>query len=153
MRARFIAFTFTLFSVHWIMCILYYFVDGNQWVNNYYFIPLQFIECLVLIKLFSKICYLMENYHNFEFQRTKRSMQVFFLIFFISIVLYLTMAFIQMYKLLPHTSLTDLYNFCKAHAAAVLLDDLYVYLFNVSMMSFLVLCYAVIYLKSDEDLL
>ena len=54
---------------------------------------------------------------------------------------------------MPNASLKDLSEFCEEHETISIINDVYIWFFKISFTSYIVLGFAVIYLKSEEDLL
>ena len=94
----------------------------------------------------------MENYHNFEFLRSRKSMVWFIRISLVAV--FLSMLFSAIDKIIrPPNDSEGLYAYCMEHSTVTVIKDFNLWIFRISYLPFLILSYAIIYLKSSEDLL
>lgn len=81
MKARFIC-TQVFFVVTYFVACVYNLIVFNEYVFPY-FIAVYFLQCLFLVWVFCQLFYYMKNFHNFEFNRHKKSLVAYFICSFL----------------------------------------------------------------------
>ena len=139
-----------VFPVHWYFEVNTHFF-GFTGAFYYYFV-LYILEIVLLAVYFTRLYTLMENYHNFEFNRSKTAIKNFFIYSLFSILLTLLTSVMRFKALLP-TTLSERYEFCQTGSAIKVINFLQSWLSKVSFLPQILICIAVIYQKSSDDFL
>ena len=96
----------------------------------------------------------MENYHNFEFNRSKKAMRWFISIALVSVILNIALSILEDLDILPSGLDDELWTFCQKQKGTIsIIRDGIMWMVQISYLPHLTLCYGVIYIRSDEDLL
>jgi hypothetical protein len=108
-----------VFPLHWYFEVNTHFF-GFTGAHYYYFV-LYILEIVLLAVYFTRLYTLMENYHNFEFNRSKKAILNFFLYSLFAILLTLLTS-VMHYKALLPTNLYQTYEFCQTGSAVKILN-------------------------------
>ena len=154
LKRQFQAILWVFFPINWCIDIIDKFSTAPSWFY-YYYLGIQIFQFVLITYFYLRVTNLMRNYHNFEFQRNSKAMSWFFWTFQVANLIYSYMTYIYNEKTqnLTGETLKGLYEFCNTHVTDSIIKVVFFYVFDVSFTFFLIMSFAVIYLKSEEDLL
>lgn len=132
-------------------------VFGKAAPSFIYFLSTNSVGIIALAILFYRLTKLMEDYHNFMYQRTKKQLIWFLAVNLFICVISIILIILEWRKEVPGQTRIDfstIFRFCHDHDANLhVWAAILVYIKYIGMFNMLLLQYAVIFIKSDEDLI